>query len=359
MFTLLFPPSHPTPLHWPLLLPSSQPLSHSACAPHHHHHPRAGGTSPVHCAAPQLPSRAASLGPLRSRPAHSSQLQFLVWLSLSNVELGPRQFNASPPRRAPSLLVTPPHTSRPPNIPNPTTPPHTGRCGTPPSTLPCWQRRSSSTAQQSGSSTPAGPVAGALWAAAGAACFAQRGMQRHLFLTARPRLSNSLDASSSDPLCPNTTPHSPRFTTPPTRLHTPHHLQNSATRPLCLASKCTTPRSACSYGTGYRIKLRHTRAIVDSIHSGEMEGVQYTTLPVFNLQVGWAGVGGAHVGGWVAVCWGGVGCGGGGQIVSMQVMVVGFCVQACMCDCVRAWGGGWRREGEEGGTNFGTGRWEG
>lgn len=86
---------------------------------------------------------------------------------------------------------------------------------------------------------------------------------------------------------------------------------------------------------------------MDAIHSGEMEGVQYTTLPVFNLQVGWAGVGGAHVGGWVAVCWGGVGCGGGGggQSLSVQVMAVGFCAQACMCDCVRAWGGGVEKGG--------------
>ncbi|GAB4822262.1 hypothetical protein N2152v2_009308 [Parachlorella kessleri] len=40
-----------------------------------------------------------------------------------------------------------------------------------------------------------------------------------------------------------------------------------------------------SYGTGYRFKLRHTRAIVDAIHSGELAAAEYTTLPIFNLQV--------------------------------------------------------------------------
>ncbi|KDD72295.1 phosphoenolpyruvate carboxykinase, partial [Helicosporidium sp. ATCC 50920] len=40
-----------------------------------------------------------------------------------------------------------------------------------------------------------------------------------------------------------------------------------------------------SYGVGYRFKLRHTRAIVDAIHSGELEKAEYQSLPLFGLQV--------------------------------------------------------------------------
>lgn len=43
--------------------------------------------------------------------------------------------------------------------------------------------------------------------------------------------------------------------------------------------------TAGSYGSGYRFKLRHTRAIVDAIHSGELTNAEYDTLHVFNLQV--------------------------------------------------------------------------
>jgi len=43
--------------------------------------------------------------------------------------------------------------------------------------------------------------------------------------------------------------------------------------------------TAGSYGTGHRFKLKHTRAIVDAIHSGELQVAEYDTMPVFNLQV--------------------------------------------------------------------------
>lgn len=39
-------------------------------------------------------------------------------------------------------------------------------------------------------------------------------------------------------------------------------------------------------GVGYRFKLRHTRAIVDAIHSGELSSAEYENMPIFNLQVG-------------------------------------------------------------------------
>lgn len=39
------------------------------------------------------------------------------------------------------------------------------------------------------------------------------------------------------------------------------------------------------YGSGERISLQHTRAIIDAIHNGELQKATYSTLPVFNLQV--------------------------------------------------------------------------
>ncbi len=35
---------------------------------------------------------------------------------------------------------------------------------------------------------------------------------------------------------------------------------------------------------GYRFKLRHTRAIVDAIHSGELTKAEYEEMPIFNLK---------------------------------------------------------------------------
>jgi phosphoenolpyruvate carboxykinase (ATP) len=40
-----------------------------------------------------------------------------------------------------------------------------------------------------------------------------------------------------------------------------------------------------AFGTGSRFKLKHTRAIVHAIHSGELERAEYETMPVFRLQV--------------------------------------------------------------------------
>jgi ATP-dependent phosphoenolpyruvate carboxykinase len=39
------------------------------------------------------------------------------------------------------------------------------------------------------------------------------------------------------------------------------------------------------YGTGERMSLKHTRAIIDAIHSGELADADTTTMPVFNLEV--------------------------------------------------------------------------
>lgn len=43
--------------------------------------------------------------------------------------------------------------------------------------------------------------------------------------------------------------------------------------------------SGGAYGTGDRIKLRYTRAILDAIHSGELAQAPTTTTPVFGLHV--------------------------------------------------------------------------
>ena len=43
--------------------------------------------------------------------------------------------------------------------------------------------------------------------------------------------------------------------------------------------------TAGGYGVGYRMKLRHTRSIVDAIHSGELKTAETTATPIFGLQV--------------------------------------------------------------------------
>ncbi|KAF9925712.1 Protein kinase C-like 1 [Linnemannia zychae] len=40
-----------------------------------------------------------------------------------------------------------------------------------------------------------------------------------------------------------------------------------------------------AYGTGKRIALKYSRAIIDAIHSGELKNAQYETYPVFGLQI--------------------------------------------------------------------------
>jgi ATP-dependent phosphoenolpyruvate carboxykinase len=56
---------------------------------------------------------------------------------------------------------------------------------------------------------------------------------------------------------------------------------------------------------GYRFKLRHTRAIVDAIHSGEVTAAEYETMPTFNLQVGACSLAGVGVNvGWQKGWWG-------------------------------------------------------
>lgn len=49
--------------------------------------------------------------------------------------------------------------------------------------------------------------------------------------------------------------------------------------------------TAGGYGVGYRMKLKHTRAIIDAIHSGELAGADCSSTPIFGLQVGLQGLG--------------------------------------------------------------------
>ncbi|MBR3218701.1 MAG: phosphoenolpyruvate carboxykinase (ATP), partial [Thermoguttaceae bacterium] len=39
------------------------------------------------------------------------------------------------------------------------------------------------------------------------------------------------------------------------------------------------------YGVGSRLSIKHTRAIVDGIHSGELAGAECVTDPIFGLHV--------------------------------------------------------------------------
>lgn len=43
--------------------------------------------------------------------------------------------------------------------------------------------------------------------------------------------------------------------------------------------------SPTRYGVGHRMALKHTRAIIDAIHSGDLLAAEYITTPVFNLHV--------------------------------------------------------------------------
>lgn len=43
--------------------------------------------------------------------------------------------------------------------------------------------------------------------------------------------------------------------------------------------------TAGPYGVGHRMKLKHTRSIIDAIHNGELEHAKYSSTPIFNLHV--------------------------------------------------------------------------
>lgn len=41
----------------------------------------------------------------------------------------------------------------------------------------------------------------------------------------------------------------------------------------------------CSYGVGSRMKLAHTRNIINAIHDGSLLEAEYVQTPIFNLSV--------------------------------------------------------------------------
>jgi phosphoenolpyruvate carboxykinase (ATP) len=59
---------------------------------------------------------------------------------------------------------------------------------------------------------------------------------------------------------------------------------------VLVARLVNTGWTAGGYGVGYRMKLKHTRAIIDAIHSGELAGADCEATPIFGLQVGTAAV---------------------------------------------------------------------
>jgi len=44
----------------------------------------------------------------------------------------------------------------------------------------------------------------------------------------------------------------------------------------------------CRYGVGSRFKLKHTRSIINAIHSGELNECEYKSTPIFDLRVSFA-----------------------------------------------------------------------
>jgi phosphoenolpyruvate carboxykinase (ATP) len=53
----------------------------------------------------------------------------------------------------------------------------------------------------------------------------------------------------------------------------------------CDAWLLNTGWTGGAYGKGKRMSIKHTRKLVDAIHSGELSKADYTTIPVFDMQV--------------------------------------------------------------------------
>jgi ATP-dependent phosphoenolpyruvate carboxykinase len=48
------------------------------------------------------------------------------------------------------------------------------------------------------------------------------------------------------------------------------------------------------YGVGKRMSLKHTRAIIDAIHNGELDKAEFVSTPIFGLQVSYLPRAAAH-----------------------------------------------------------------
>jgi phosphoenolpyruvate carboxykinase (ATP) len=45
-----------------------------------------------------------------------------------------------------------------------------------------------------------------------------------------------------------------------------------------------------AYGAGSRMSLKHTRQLIDAVHDGSLEGIQWEEMPIFGLQMPASGV---------------------------------------------------------------------
>ena len=131
---------------------------------------------------------------------------------------------------------------------------------------PCWQRRWTSMAPMPGWSIPDGLVAGQYWSC-----------------------STCLRAPL---VCPDVQGYACLCIRPSSKQHTNCWLQ--ASDMTCLVEGAFSDSVSASwlslaisgrYGVGSRFKLKHTRSIINAIHSGELNEAEYKSTPIFDLRV--------------------------------------------------------------------------
>lgn len=136
----------------------------------------------------------------------------------------------------------------------------------------CWRRRWRSTAPMCGSSTPVRLPPGAVGGARGYLLLVCEAGTR-----LASRAQQVVRGEATPCVCV------PCVALPRLLYScTPPHPHNPKSRP---PAPCPAGWTGGPYGVGYRFKLRHTRAIVDAIHSGELSKAEYENMPIFNLQV--------------------------------------------------------------------------
>lgn len=81
-------------------------------------------------------------------------------------------------------------------------------------------------------------------------------------------------------------PRPPQPSPPATPCPQPCHTRAITRRDPPPPRTSTHPPSTSPRPAARSTQLRHTRAIIDAIHSGELEAADYETMPVFNLQAG-------------------------------------------------------------------------
>merc|ERR1712217_203500 len=58
----------------------------------------------------------------------------------------------------------------------------------------------------------------------------------------------------------------------------------------CPAYLVNTGWAGGPYGTGKRMSLKYTRQLIDAIHDGTLDGMQWETMPIFGLPMPTAGI---------------------------------------------------------------------